>query len=92
MFDVSAKVETIILTSNHCSTRVEQQLKELKLRLKLDKVFRTESKQRDFILFRITRLGDNNPWKNSSIRKHRIETNKPVPAYGTNFLRHPQKR
>lgn len=53
--------DNIVLTSKHCSTRVEQQLKELKLRLKLDKVFRAELKQPDFtvILFQITRLDDN---------------------------------
>lgn len=50
--------DNIVLTSKHCSTRVEQQLKELKLRLKLDKVFRAELKQPDFtvILFQITQL------------------------------------
>ena len=53
--------DNIVLTSKHCSTRVEQQLKELKLRLKLDKVFRAELKQPDFsvILFQITRLDGN---------------------------------
>lgn len=62
--DVSCQCKSgdnIVLTSKHCSTRVEQQLKELKLRLKLDKVFRTELKQPDFsvILFQITRLDGN---------------------------------
>lgn len=44
---------------NHCSTRVEQQLKELKLGLKLEKVFRAEVEITDFyvIPFQITQLG-----------------------------------